>query len=135
MNRIIDRRKIIAIDKLIEGKLTRKDIAKFVGIGRNTLYDWMKDENFVAEWDRRVQQLKGFAEKKVEAGVDFYMDNLLTLAADDSNKRVQAQVNQYLMDRALGRPTTKVDVEAGLKATPTGVDVLQGEFAEFDSGE
>lgn len=132
MKEIIDRRKILAIDKLVEGKLTRTDIAKFVGISRNTLYDWLKDDVFVAEWNRRVQALKGFAEKKVEAGVDFYMNNLLELAADDSNKRVQAQVNQYLMDRALGRPTTKVDLEAGLKPTPTDVDVLEDEFNEFE---
>lgn len=129
---MLDERQLLAVEKLVEGVLTRTDIAKVVGIHRTTLYKWLDDPEFVAEVDRRLQVIKGFAENKIKAHVGFALNNLIELAADSSNRRVQAQVNQYLMDRALGRPTTKVDVEAGLKETPTGVDVLQDEFNEFE---
>lgn len=133
MNEIIDQRKILAIDKLIEGELNRKAIAEFVGISRSTLYEWLNDDEFVAEWNRRVQLLKSFAEKKIEARVEFSLDNLMMLAADTSNKRVQAQVNMYLIDRALGKPTSKIDLESGIKTTPTDVDILHNEFEEIDN--
>lgn len=136
MKQMLNRKQILAIDQLIEGERNRKQIAEFVGVSRNTLYAWLDNDEFVAEWDRRVQQVQSFSDKRIQSNVNFALGNLLKLAADDSNKRVQAQVNMYLVDRALGRPTAKVDLEAGMKNNaPTRADVLESEFAEFDAEE
>lgn len=133
MGRVTDSRKLLAIEKLIEGEMSRVAIAEMIGISRQTLYSWMNNELFVAEMDERLLSIKSFTEKKIQSQVDFALTNLLELARDDSNRRVQAQVNQYLLDRALGKPTSKVELEAGIKEQPTGTDILEAEFTEFDT--
>ncbi|ARK21361.1 helix-turn-helix domain-containing protein [Sporosarcina ureae] len=133
---MLDERRLMLIDELVKGERTRADIAEHIGISRQALYNWIKEPDVVAELDERLQSIKSFAEKNLQTKVDSAISNLLVLSNDNSNKRVQAQVNMYIVDRALGKPTSKIDLEAGLKqATPTTVDVLQSEFEEFDEFE
>lgn len=130
---MLDERKLMLIDEIVKGEATKTEIARIVGVSRQTVYDWLDDPKVAEKVDERLQALKGFAEKKLETKIDMALDNLIVLANDNSNKRVQAQVNMYLIDRALGKPTSKVDIEAGMKNSPnTDIDLLESEFAEFD---
>ena len=131
---MLDERKLLLIEELVKGERTRSQIAEHVGISRQALYNWLKEPEVVAELDKRLQSIKSFAERKVQSNVDTSLNNLFKLAEDSSNKRVQAQVNMYLVDRALGKPVAKMDLDADLRAVPIpGVDVLENEFEEFDS--
>jgi hypothetical protein len=59
---------------------------------------------------------------------------LYELATDNSNKRVQAQVLQYLADRALGKPSSKLDITAEAKTGDTvSQDLLESEFEEWEA--
>lgn len=116
---IIDDKKILALELIADGELSKTDVAKKVGIARQTLYEWLGNDEFIAKLDERLQSRKKFVEKMFDGKLEFVVDKLYELATDDSNKRVQAQVLQYLADRSLGRIpakhelTTKIDSNNG----------------------
>jgi predicted DNA-binding protein YlxM (UPF0122 family) len=112
---IIDEKKRLAIELLADGERTKTEIAEVIGVSRQALYDWLGNEEFIAALDERLQNRKKFVEKRFDVKLEFVIDKLYELASDSSNKRVQAQVLQYLADRSLGRIpakhelTTKID--------------------------
>lgn len=132
---IIDDRKMLAIELLADGELTKVDIAKKVGIARQTIYDWMNDDKFKAELDNRLHQRKVFVQKKIDGKLDFVIDKLYELANDDSNKRVQAQVLQYLADRSLGKTTTKLELESSINTNTVDDDILDVEYDALEEPE
>ncbi|SDJ76485.1 phBC6A51 family helix-turn-helix protein [Salimicrobium halophilum] len=133
---MLDERQMRAIEYVAEGQLNRSDIAKRVGISRPTLYKWLDDDEFVSEVNSRLQKERGLAEKKIDAKLDFAVGKLYEIAQDNSNRRVQADVLKYLVDRSLGKPTTKLDLDASLNDEKNvEADVLDQEFQEYESNE
>jgi len=131
---MLDEKKILAIEMLVDGELTKVEIAKRIGVSRQALYNWLDDEEFRAELDRRLQGIKSFVQKRIDAKLEFVIDKLYELATDNSNKRVQAQVLQYLADRALGKPSSKLDITAEAKTGDTvSQDLLESEFEEWEA--
>lgn len=104
---LMDARKIMAIDMLIDGENTRTDIAKKVGVSRQTLYSWLDNKEFKAELDARLANKKTFIQKLMDSKLDFALDKLLEIADDDDNRRVQAQVLLSILDRSLGKAVSK----------------------------
>ncbi|WP_416826111.1 hypothetical protein [Ectobacillus polymachus] len=85
----------------------------------------------MAELDKRLHQRKVFVEKIIDSKLDSAVDQLLELAETTQYARVKAQVLEYIIGRSLGKPTTKVDLEVGLKDNKSvPVDVLEQEFEE-----
>lgn len=133
---MIDDKKILAIELLADGELTKVEIAKKVGISRQTLYNYLDNDEFMAELDKRLQGRKSFVQKMIDGKLEFVIDKLYELASDNSNKRVQAQVLQYLADRSLGKTTSKVELDTGFNNTNNlDKDVLEAEFEELEDGE
>ena len=90
------------------------DIAKVVGISRATFYDWLKKEEFASEVDRYIQEIKTSAEKNMSAKVDNYIRALEEIAFTGRSEKNRADALTYLLDRVLGRATTKVqDITEG----------------------
>lgn len=130
---MLDERQMLALDKLVEGTHTRSAIARDLNISRQTLYNYLENAEFAAELDKRMKEAKGLVEKRLNTKMDFALDNILKIAADSSNQRTMLEANKYILDRCLGKPTSKVDLEAGLKPVAIAeVDLLEAEFAEFD---
>ncbi|KOO46404.1 phBC6A51 family helix-turn-helix protein [Priestia koreensis] len=128
---ILNDKKIMAIQLLVDGELNKTDIAKRCEISRQSLYDWLDNEEFKKELDRRIQQRKGLVEKIIDSKLEGAVDQLFRLADTTENARVKAQVLQYIIDRGLGKPTTKLDVAAEMKPNQSVTkDVLEAEFDE-----
>lgn len=131
---MIDDRKMLAIELLADGELRKTEIADRIGCSRQAIYHWLNDDEFRAELNNRLQQRKSFVQKKIDGKLDYVIDKLYDLADDDSNKRVQAQVLQYLADRSLGKTTTKLDIDAGMKDNQNvDQDVLDAENEEWEN--
>ncbi|MBM7631112.1 phBC6A51 family helix-turn-helix protein [Geomicrobium sediminis] len=125
-----------AVELIAEGQLNKSEIASRVGISRPTLYKWLDNEEFKAEVHSRLHKERVFAEKMIEARLEFAINKLHEIAKDSSNRRVQAQTLQYLVDRALGKPTTRVDLDQ-VTSTAQGVegDVLDAELDKWSKDE
>ncbi|WP_186320514.1 phBC6A51 family helix-turn-helix protein [Fictibacillus phosphorivorans] len=131
---IIDDKKILAIELLADGELTKTAVSERVGIARQTLYDWLGNEEFIAALDERLHNRKKFVEKMFDGKLEFVVDKLYELATDDSNKRVQAQILCYLADRSLGRIPSKHELTTKIDAGKPNVstDILEEEHAKWE---
>lgn len=133
---MLDDKKLLAIELLADGSLTKTAIAQQINCSRQSLYNWMEDPEFVESLDKRLQSRKKFVEKMIDGKLEFVVDELLNLAINCDNSRVKADILKYLADRALGKTTQRVDVTASMNQTNTiDDDVLEAELLEFEEGE
>lgn len=101
-------KKIEAITLLLEGK-AKTDISKIVGVSRAALYDWIKDNEFKAEMDRRRNELIQSGTEKLTSRLDTYLEVLHELATTSTDKRTKASCAMYLTDRILGKVAVKAE--------------------------
>lgn len=130
---MLDDRQTLAIQHIAEGVKSRTEIAKMIGIHRTTLYNWLDDDEFAAKLNERLQQRKNLVEKIVDSKLEDMVNQLERLILTTDNDMVKSRSLTYWIDRGLGKPTTKVDLVAGMKPIPTDVDVLHDEFEELDT--
>lgn len=96
-----------AIQYIIEGK-SMTDIAKICGIGRATLYNWLDNKEFKAELDKQRQDIKSNVSAKITNRLDGYIDELHRIAMTSKSEKEKRAALEYLVDRVLGKATTKV---------------------------
>ncbi|WP_404443462.1 helix-turn-helix domain-containing protein [Sutcliffiella horikoshii] len=133
---MIDDRKALAIQYLADGQLPKTEIAKKLGIARQTIYEWLDNVEFKAELDKRLQQRKVLVEKIIDGKLENAVDSLFELAETTDNARVKAQVLQYIIDRGLGKPVAKHHIEAANNnAHNVSDDILDAEFEEWEVEE
>ena len=101
----VDEIKTKVIDEILEGK-KMTEIAKDNGLYRSLLYRWLKEDKFKAELEARRAQLRKAASDKITGRVDHLVVNMLDMADNSTDNRVRYNANKYLLDRALGTPTT-----------------------------
>lgn len=95
------------IDIYITGeKLTV--IAKKIGVTRQSCYNWLNNEEVKTEIDRCLAEIKTQAGKKMGSKLDTYIDELEHIAFKGKSEKVRSDALQYLVDRVLGKSTTKV---------------------------
>ena len=128
---MLDARKM----KLIETKLQRpmlenSELAKIVGVSRQTIWTWLTKDNEVrAELDRRLQAITQNANMHLRSQTDKLMASMLDLALDSSTEaRTRNSAMQYLLDRSMGKATELINID--LQEGTDSADVLQS-FKEF----
>lgn len=129
---ILDARKEQAIQLLLDGRLTKTQVASEVGCTRQTLYDWLKSADFSAELDRRKTELKDlgqqmFASKLADAIVGYW-----NLIQNTENDKVKADGYEYFIDRQLGKVTSRLEVTADAKTDGSNKDILEDELDEWE---
>ena len=107
---VLDEQKMQCITYLLAGEQIT-DIAKLINCSRTSIYNWLEDEDFKAEMDRRVHEMSSAGNKKILADVTTYIDKLKLLALKGKSEKVQLAAAEYLLDRIYGRPTSKVDID------------------------
>jgi len=113
---------------------TKKDIAKEIGIGERTLYHWMSQENFIAEWQEHSKKLKA---QLMQEGSDrmvvngkMSIQNIVYLANNAASERIRLDANEFIYESIYGKATTKIDLTAQAKQPEEDVNVLE-EFEEI----
>lgn len=102
------------ISMLIEGERVT-DIAKRIGVSRQTIYSWRNNSEVNAELDQRKQDIKNQGNAYILKDVNTYIDEVKKIAKDSTDQRVKFSANKYLIDRTLGVPTSigDDDIEDG----------------------
>jgi hypothetical protein len=131
---MLDEQRLMTIELLIDGKHDKKKIAEMVGRSRRWLYDVLDEEEVKAELHRREQALKLHGEKRLIATLDKAIDNIVALANTASSEKVKLDANIYLIDRKLGRPTSKHEVEATAiqNTNKVSIEEFEAELEEID---
>lgn len=100
----LDTRQLKAIELLASGETVRV-VADSVGVNRKTVYEWLKKENFKAELDRQVKELKSNVEKKLLSNVNPFLDELTKIALYSDSDKTRLDAITYCINRLVGTPT------------------------------
>jgi predicted transcriptional regulator len=107
---ILDERKEQAITYLLAG-YTISDTARLLNASRQTIYNWLEDDEFKAELDRRRQEIVKAGNQKIVKDLDLYINKIKLLATKAKSEKVQLDAAIYLLDRIYGTPRSKVDID------------------------
>lgn len=114
---------IQAVELLVlEGK-TQKEITEILDIHRNTISDWVHKGNFKAamqkcENERTRQTLRSIRSKSAIA-----VDRLWNMAESTNDKRVAKEIYMYIIDRDLGKITSKIEIDDNRDNTTVDIDM------------
>lgn len=123
-----DQEKLITM--LIEGNRIT-DIAKKIGVSRQTIYSWKDNSEVKAELDRRKQDLANQGNQLILRDLTTYIDNVKDLANDKSDKRVCLAANQYLLNRIYGNPTAVLETNNEDTGDNVDTNELEIQLNEF----
>lgn len=133
---------ISAAEMLQSGKFTQGEIAKIIGVHPVTITRWRKNEKFMAAVKKCQQEKIRQTLAMLNEGSARATEILMELAECD-DKRVKMEAVKYILDRNLGKTTSKiivddsgkddkdVDIESALKDFRDG-KVAIGELPEND---
>lgn len=105
---MLDERKERVINLLIQGEQIT-NIAKSMGLSRTSIYNWLEDTEFQNELDKRVREIKSQGNRIILNKLSACIDQLLTIALMGQSEKVRSDTAQYLVDRVLGKATTKIE--------------------------
>ncbi|MEA4926317.1 MAG: phBC6A51 family helix-turn-helix protein [Syntrophomonadaceae bacterium] len=108
---MLDQRKIKLIELIIEGSLNKTQMAEQIGVSRQCMYEWMGQDEWIAEYDRRLQEIKTNANKLFNAKLNNVIDEWYRMMMDEScEKRTRAKLMVDWVDRSLGKATSRLEV-------------------------
>ena len=127
---MLDEKKEKVITLIMKGE-QYVDIAKLTGVGRSTIYEWLKDSDFAAELDKRRQEIKTQGNNLILRELGSYIGELKRIALCGESEKVRSDTAQYLVDRVLGKTTTKIETNAEQDSkNNVSKDILEDVFNE-----
>jgi predicted DNA-binding protein YlxM (UPF0122 family) len=128
---IIDEQKRLCIEYLVAG-MGITEISQKIGRSRQAIYDWLKNPEFKAALDERLQENKAQAEKIVNSKLPEALYKMWNLIEKSQSDKVKADLLKYWVDRQLGKPTSKVTLDSEDTEDKEDVDILE-ELEELDN--
>lgn len=99
-----------AIGLLIDGELSKEDIAKSVRVSRSTLYRWLEDEDFTAEYEYRLEEIERQTRARIRRMTAKALDRQERILDTSKNDIAAASVAADVLDRAGYAPEDNVNV-------------------------
>lgn len=129
---MIDERQIKTIELLISGEHTITRIAGLIGVSRQAIYNWLNNEEFKAELDKRLHEIKTMAQKEFDAKLNVAIDEYWKLATDPKTEARTKQVAlSYWIDRSLGKTTSKLEMTDDRKDDNTSEDDILSSIEQY----
>jgi hypothetical protein len=119
-----------AITRLLKGDFIT-DICKDINISRPSLYAWRKDPEFIAELEARRKEIIKSGNDFIVARTNGYLEQLNDLAMNSTDARTKASVLTYLVDRALGKTVSRIELEPVEMAKIPSRQELENEFKTY----
>lgn len=110
----ITKRHSEAIELLVEGTLTKEQIAKSVRVSRSTLYKWLKDEDFNAEYEYRLEEIERQTRARIRRMTVKALDRQEKILDTGRNDMAAASVAADVLDRAGYAPEDNVNVNTAM---------------------
>lgn len=123
---------ISAAEMLQSGKFTQGEIAKIVGVHPVTITRWRKNDKFMAAVKKCQQEKIRQTLAMLNEGSKRATEILMELAECD-DKRVKMEAVKYILDRNLGKTTSKIIVDDTQKETKD-IDIA-AEIEAMKNGE
>ena len=89
-----------AIKLLIEGRLSKEEIAQSVKVARQTLYNWMNDSDFIEEYNEQLAEIDRRVKRRISNLVNDALDRQERILNKGKNDIAAAAVAKDVLDRA-----------------------------------
>ena len=128
---MLDERQIRAVEAKAKG-FTIVDVAKEAGVSRNTVYEWIKLEEFQAELGKLEQDFLSSTRQAVISYGPTVVAELKKLATKGASDKVRLDALAKLLDKIMSN-ATKIELsDSRDDKDNVAVDVLDQELKEFD---
>lgn len=119
---MLTNKQLEAVDMLMDG-LNKSAIADKLKVSRTTLYKWIENEEFKAELDRRKQKICNDALSDLKGSTKDLLKAVEKLAYTAENEGIRLQALNSLLDRTLGKATTKQEIELSSNKEAENIDL------------
>ena len=110
----LDERQIKLVEMLVDGSKTKGEIAEILGVHRNTITNWCKDERIkalVAEYEAdKIKQANSYYIAKAPIAAQRLWE-MAEQGRNTKEKDLARKIYSYFSNRALGTPSGKMIVE------------------------
>jgi uncharacterized protein YjcR len=96
------------IEMMLKG-LKYTEIAEKLKCSRQSIYDWLKDDDFVKSLDKCRQEIKTSTNNKVLSKIDTYVEKIEQLADNSPSDTVKLNALTFLYETVMGKATSKVE--------------------------
>jgi hypothetical protein len=100
---MLNEKKIQVIEMIATGDYTVGEAMLKIGMDRTTYYKWLKDEEFMAELNNRLQGMKNQAQKDFVSRLPQAIEEYWKICKTSTDIRTKEKALSYWMDRSLGR--------------------------------
>lgn len=119
---MLNNKQLKAIDMLMDG-VNKTAIADKIKVNRTTLYNWLENEEFKLELDRRKQEISKHALSDLKGSTKDLLKAVEKLAYTAENEGIRLQALNSLLDRTLGKATTKQEIELSSNKDVENIDL------------
>lgn len=124
-----------AAQLIAAGELEKQQIAERLGVSRQSLWNWEQTEKFKMRLNELRRDFESFGVSLIHSKFVDAANEYWELIHTTNNDRVKAEGYRYFIDRKIGKPTSKHQIEAGLSTNePVDEDVLDAEFEQIAEG-
>lgn len=109
-----------AIELLIEGTMSKTDIAQSVNVSRQTLNKWLNDTDFKAEYDEQLKEIDRRFKRRISNMTAAALDRQEKILKRSKNDIAAASVAKDVLDRAGYAPDDNINI--GMKEPVIIVD-------------
>ena len=106
---MLNDKQLECIELLMDG-VNKTAIADKIKVNRKTIYGWLEKEEFKRELDRRKQLICNSAISDLKGSTRELLTEVKKLAYTAENEGIRLQALNSLLDRALGKATSKQDI-------------------------
>ena len=106
---MLNDKQLECIELLMDG-VNKTAIADKIKVNRKTIYDWLEKEEFKRELDRRKQLICNSAISDLKGSTRELLTEVKKLAYTAENEGIRLQALNSLLDRTLGKATSKQDI-------------------------
>lgn len=96
------------IEMILKG-MKYTEISKKLPCSRDSIYNWLKDADFVKALDTSRQEIKTSTNNKVLAKVGTYIEKIEELADNSQSDNVKLNALTFLYETVMGKATTRVE--------------------------
>jgi predicted DNA-binding protein YlxM (UPF0122 family) len=129
---MLDKKQIESIEMLVSGDYTKLEITQQLGIHRTTIYKWLDNLEYVAELDRRLQDVKTHAKKDFVGRLPKAIEEYWKICTSCTDVRTKEKALANWIERSLGRIENTLNVNTDNKED--NIDVLSA-FEEVNKEE
>ena len=119
---MLNNKQLKAIDMLMDG-VNKTAIADKIKVNRTTLYNWLENEEFKLELDRRQQEISKHALSDLKGDTKQILEAVKELGYKAESEAVRLSALNSLLDRILGKATAKQEIELSNTDNNTDIDL------------